>query len=295
MKIRALLIGAGLAGLGGLALYDYYSPDSRRERELHDVEKLKPDVKVACLPAARLARPFAAALFTDAQPASVITSDAARRSLVKHDCIRGASVHANVDRVAAAAGDESIAFFVSVLDACKLDKNEYPSPACAALDGLSARGGAAAVAALDRVATERKSAKEVWLGATYRLLQIPSWRSTPQLADMLATDPEWEARELLLEKVREKRDSLAREALTKAYSKEQDQGTKGRIRAALLELDNPGRCVAEDEGRGADGICRWFCRDLKTRLRYPKQGDCALVRDPESAPTVPVGASAVAR
>ena len=45
MKTRALLIGAGLATFGGLALYDYNSPESRRARELHDVEKLKPEVE----------------------------------------------------------------------------------------------------------------------------------------------------------------------------------------------------------------------------------------------------------
>jgi hypothetical protein len=297
MRIRALLVGAGLAGLGGLALYDYYSPDSRDERELHAVEKLKPDVQVpSCFPQARFARPFAAAVATDAQPASVIPTDAARRGLVKHDCIRGAAAHVNVDRVAHAAGDEGVAFFASVLDGCKLDKNEYPSPACAALDGLNARGGPKALAVLERIAQERKVGKEVWLGATYRLLQIPSWRSAAQLADMLGSEPEWEARELLLEKVREKRDPLAREALGNAYAKEEDEGTKGRIKAALLELDNPGRCVAEDEGRGADGICRWFCRDTNLRLRYPKQGDCALVRDPETATTTPkVDSAAVAR
>jgi hypothetical protein len=297
MKIRALLIGAGLAGLGGLALYDYNSPDSRRERELHEVEKLKPDAKVpACVPQGRLARPFIAALGADAQPDSVIANDAARRSLVKHDCIRGASTHTNVDRVAAAGGEDAVAFFAAVLDGCKLDKNEYPAPACGALDGLNARGGEKVVAVFERIAQERKSAKEVWLGATYRLLQLPSWRSAAQLADMLAAEPEWEARELLLEKVREKRDPLAREALTKAYAKEEDEGTKGRIKAALLELDNRGRCVAEDEGRGADGVCRWYCRDTNTRLRYPKQGDCALVRDAETpAAATPVGSAAVAR
>ena len=34
MNVRAILIGAGVAALGGFALYDYYSPESRRARAL---------------------------------------------------------------------------------------------------------------------------------------------------------------------------------------------------------------------------------------------------------------------
>ena len=45
MKVRTILVVASVAALGGYALYDYYSPDSRRARELHIVETLKPDVK----------------------------------------------------------------------------------------------------------------------------------------------------------------------------------------------------------------------------------------------------------
>ena len=43
MKVRTILVVASVAALGGYALYDYYSPDSRRARELHIVETLKPD------------------------------------------------------------------------------------------------------------------------------------------------------------------------------------------------------------------------------------------------------------
>ena len=296
MKVRALLIGAGLAGLGGLAVYDYNSPDSRRERELHEIEKLKPDLTLAeCLPPGRLARPFAAAVATDARPASSIDSDTTRRGIVKHDCIRGAATHAALDRLVAAAGDEAVAFYAGAIDRCKLEKSQYPTPACVALDALGLRGGAAAIAALERIATERKAGKEVWLGATYRLLQAPSWRTPAQLADQIVAEPEWEAKELLLEKVREKRHGSAREALAKAYSREDDEGLKGRLKAALLELDNPGRCVAEDEGRGADGICRYLCRDTNTRLRYSKSGkNCPLVRAPE-APVTPLGTAAIGK
>jgi len=51
MKFLTSLVMAGVAALGGYALYDYYSPDSRRARELHIVDTLKPDVKPqACWP-----------------------------------------------------------------------------------------------------------------------------------------------------------------------------------------------------------------------------------------------------
>jgi hypothetical protein len=296
MKVRALLVGAGLAGLGGLALYDFNSPESRRERELHEIEKLKPDLALAeCLPPGRLLRPFAAAVATDARPANTTDSDASRRGLVKHDCIRGAATHAALDRFVAATGEGAVPFAAAVIDRCKLDKNQYPSPACAALDVLGLQGGPAAVSALERVATERKAGKEVWLGATYRLLKAPAWRSPAELAELLVLESEWEAKELVLEKVREKRDASARAALTRAYAKEDDEGLKGRLKAALLELDNPGQCVAEDEGRAADGICRYFCRDANLRLRYPKDAKgCSLVRAPEP-PAAQIGTASIGR
>ena len=129
---------------------------------------------------------------------------------------------------------------------------------------------------------------EVWEGALYRAIQKPTSKSPAQLAAMIADDKEWEAKELLLEKIREKKDPAARDALQTAYAKEDDEQTKGHIRAALLEIDNPGRCVVEDEGRGADGICRYTCRETGTRLRFQKLGkECPLVREPEKAPEKP--------
>ena len=66
---------------------------------------------------------------------------------------------------------------------------------------------------------------------------------------MVPAETEWEAKELILETVRAKKDPAARPELEKAYATETDEQEKGKIKAALLELDNPGRCVAEDEGR----------------------------------------------
>ena len=208
--------------------------------------------------------------------------------MIKHDCIRGSPNHATVDKLVATSGDEMIPYLSQVVDRCKFDKNQLPNVACLALDGLAAQGSPTATAALDKIATERKTAKEVWEGALYRAIQKPDYKTPAQLAAMLADDKEWEAKELLLEKIREKHDPAARDPLTRAYAKEDDETTKGHVRAALLELDNPGRCVVEDEGRGADGICRYTCRETGTRLRFQKLGkECPLVREPEKAPEKP--------
>jgi hypothetical protein len=296
MKLRTVLVGLGLVALGGAALYDYNSPDSRRARELHDIEKLKPDIKIAdCYPQGPLAKAFAAAIANDT-PESPIENDVQRRSVIKHDCIRGGSAHGTVDKLAAAAGNEIVPYLEQVVDRCKFDRNQLPNPACLALDALATQGTPAATGALEKIATERKTSKEVFLGALYRAMQLPGFRTPAQLAAMIADDKEWEAKELLLEKIREKSDPAARDPLSRAYAKEEDETTKGHIRAALLELDNPGRCVAEDEGRGADGICRYTCRETKSRLSVQKMGkECPLVREPQKAPEKPaVEASSLA-
>jgi len=301
MNVRAILIGAGVAALGGFALYDYNSPDSRRARALHEVETLKPDVKPhSCLPPGPLSRAFAVAVTLDALPPTTFDSDARKRGLIKHDCIRGAAQHSTLDRLLDATGEDVVTYAAKVVESCPYNKNEYPVPECVALDVLGRRADAspAAVSALEKVATERKHGKEVWEGALYRLMSLPSWRTSAQLAAQLASEPEWEVRELLLEKVRERRDASNRASLQTAYAKEDDQSTKGRIKAALLELDNPGKCVVEDEGRADDGTCRYVCRDQNLRLRYPKEkGPCPLVRAPEppNAAKQPVNSAALAK
>jgi hypothetical protein len=290
MKVRSILVVAGVAALGGYALYDYYSPDSRRAREIHIVETLKPDLKPhACLPGGPLQKAFAVAVVLDAEPTSKLDTDARRRGLIKHDCIRGANNHSTLDRLFEATGDELVPYAIKVIDSCQTGKTEYPVPQCVALDVLARKADKSkeALAALERVATERKVAKEVWEGATFRLISMPNWHTPAQLADQLASEPEWELRELLLEKVRERRDQSTRPGLQAAYAKEDDVTTKGRIKAALLELDNPGKCVAEDEGRGEDGTCKYFCRDGGVRLRYAKEGKggCPLTHEPEAPKT----------
>jgi hypothetical protein len=237
----------------------------------------------------------------DAVPPTTFDSDARKRGLIKHDCIRGAAQHSTLDRVLDATGDDVVAYAAKVVESCPYNKNEYPVPECVALDVLGRRAdqSPAAVAALEKVATERKHGKEVWEGALYRLMSLPSWRTPAQLAAQLASEPEWEVRELLLEKVRERRDAQTRASLQTAYAKEDDQSTKGRIKAALLELDNPGKCVVEDEGRAEDGTCRYACRDQNLRLRYPKEkGPCPLVREPEppnAGAKPPVNSAALAK
>jgi hypothetical protein len=289
MKVRTILVVAGVAALGGYALYDYYSPDSRRAREIHIVETLKPDLTPqACLPAGEVKKAFAVAVALDAEPVSRLDSDARRRGLIKHDCIRGANNHATLDRLMEGTGDELVPYAIKVVETCQTGKTEYPVPQCVALDVLARHAGKSkeALAELEKVAKERKLAKEVWEGATFRLISMPNWHTPAQLAEQLASEPEWEIRELLLEKIRERRDPSTKASLETAYAKEDDVTTKGRIKAALLELDNPGKCVVEDEGRGEDGSCKYVCRDSGIRLRYAKEGkECPPVREPEQPKT----------
>src|SRR5438477_485740 len=117
MNVRAILIGAAVAALGGFALYDYYSPESRRARAIHEVETLKPDVKPhACLPQGPLTKAFAAAVALDAMPSTAFDSDARKRGVIKHDCIRGATNHATVDRLLDVSGEEIVAYSAKVVD-----------------------------------------------------------------------------------------------------------------------------------------------------------------------------------
>ena len=140
-----------------------------------------------------------------------------------------------------------------------------------------------------------KARKNVYLGALFRLMASPGWHTTPQLAAMLPGETDWEAKELLIEQIRAKKDPAARGDLQKAYGTETDEQERGKIKAALLEIDNAGRCVVEDEGRGEDGNCRYVCREQNLRLKIAKQGPtCPLVREaPQQNPPGVAAATAV--
>jgi hypothetical protein len=86
---------------------------------------------------------------------------------------------------------------------------------------------------------------------------------------------------MMLEHIRHHKDPSAKPDLEKAYAAEQDLQEKGLIKAALLELDNPGKCVVTDEGRAESGNCRYTCIDINRWFSIPKPAaGCALVTDP---------------
>src|SRR5882724_9366865 len=90
MNIRTILVGAGVLALGGYALYDYNSPESKLARELKEIEQLEPDIKPPeCFPKGQNAKLFAAAIQRDRRPKSELTDEVTRRSAIAHDCIRG--------------------------------------------------------------------------------------------------------------------------------------------------------------------------------------------------------------
>ncbi|HEY4884941.1 MAG TPA: hypothetical protein VII08_15000 [Myxococcales bacterium] len=282
MNIRTILVGAGVLALGGYALYDYNSPESKLARELKEIEQLEPDIKPPeCFPKGQNAKLFAAAIQRDRRPRRELTDEVTRRSAITHDCIRGNDPK-TVARVVKALGPAGVPVYAEVLEKCPVVKDEYPVYACFALDALHFEGGKDASAALEKALTNKdKGRKNVYLGALYRLMNTTGWKTNAQLAQMIPVEPVWEAKQLLIEHIRHHKDPSARPDLDKAYSLEQEQQEKGLIRAALLEIDNPGKCVVSDEGRAETGLCRYTCTEINRWFSLPKpKTGCALATDP---------------
>lgn len=292
MKLSTILIGAGAVALGGYVWMDYNSADSRNARELKEIEQLQPDVKApSCFPPGLNARLFAIAISRDQRPAAELENDGVRRSAIEHDCIRGNDAK-TVARVVKALGPAGVPTYAGVLEKCPVAKDEYPVYACFALDALADEGGKESVAALEKVLAVKdlskdKPRKVVYLGALYRLMNSPGWKTVPQLAAMLPGENDWKAKELILERIRNHRDASAKAELEKSYAAETDPQEKGLIKAALLEIDNPGKCVMTDEGRAENGLCRYTCHDQNRWFSVPKpRAGCPLVTEvpPEAAP-----------
>ena len=291
MKITSILIPAGAVALGAYVYFDYNSADSKNARELKEIEQLEPDVKAPdCFPKGVNGKLFAVAISRDQRPKAELENDQTRRGAIEHDCIRG-NQPATVARVVKALGAAGVPTYASVLESCPVAKDEYPVYACFALDALGDEGGKDSVAAMEKALTNKdKSRKNVYLGAIYRLMNTPGWKTVPQLADMLPAETEWKAKELMLEYIRNHKDMSAKPNLEKAYAAEQDQQEKGLIKAALLELENPGKCVMTDEGRAENGICRYTCHDINRWFSVPKpaKGTCPLVTEPPAEAPAPV-------
>ena len=285
MKISTILIGAGAVALGGYVYWDYNSPDSKNARELKEIEQLAPDIKQPdCFPKGLNSRLFAIAITRDQRSKAELENDQVRRSAIEHDCIRG-NQPATVFRAVKALGPVGVPIYAEVLEKCPVVKDEYPVYGCFALDALAAEGGKDSVAAMEKYyqvpANKEKAKKNVWLGALFRLMNVPGWKTNAQLAAMVPVESEWKAKELMLEYIRYHKDPSAKPELEKAYAAEQDQQEKGLIKAAILELENPGKCVMTDEGRAETGICRYTCIDQKRwfSVQKPKTGTCPLVAE----------------
>jgi hypothetical protein len=282
MNLRPILIGAGVVALGGYALYDYYGPESKLARELKEIEQLEPDLKPPdCFPKGQSGKLFAVAIQRDRRPKAELNDDVIRRSAIKHDCIRGNDPK-TVQRVVKALGPSGVPAYSEVLEKCPVVKEEYPVYGCFALDALYAEGSKASIAAMEgTLANKDKARKNIYLGALYRLMSTNGWKNNAQLAQMLPAETDWEAKQLILEYVRHHRDPAAKADLQVAYDKEQELQEKGLIKAALLEIDNPGKCVVNDEGRAESGVCRYTCTDINRWFSVPKpKTGCPLVTDP---------------
>jgi len=186
MNIRPILVGAGVLALGGYALYDYYSPESKLARELKEIEQLEPDVKPPeCFPKGLNSKLFAVAIQRDRRPKAELVNEVTRRSAIKHDCIRGNDPK-TVQRVVKALGAGGVPVYAEVLEKCPVVKDEYPVMGCFALDALYAEGSKASVAAMEKELTNKdKARKNVYLGALFRLMNTQGWKTNGQLAQML--------------------------------------------------------------------------------------------------------------
>src|SRR5690349_5528343 len=196
MNIRTILVALGVLALGGYAFYDYYSPESKLAREMKEIEQLEPDVKVPeCFPKGTNSKLFMVGITRDLRPRSELENDATRRSAIKHDCIRGNGPK-TLPRVVKALGEQGVPIYAEVMQKCPVVKDEYPVYSCFALDALAIEGSKASVAVLEKELTDReKGRKNVYLGALFRLLNTPGWRTNAQIAGMLATETEWEGKE----------------------------------------------------------------------------------------------------
>jgi hypothetical protein len=281
MHIRTIVIGVAVLALGGYALYDYYSPESKLARELKEIDQLEPDIKPPeCFPKGTNAKLFAVGIQRDRRPKSELQDDVVRRSAIKHDCIRGNDPK-TVQRVVKALGASGVPVYAEVLQKCPVGKDDYPVYGCFALDALAAEGSKESVAAMEgALGNKDKTRKNIYLGTLYRLMNTSGWKTNAQLAQMIPPETEWEAKELMLEYIRHHKDPSARPDLEKAYAAEQDQQEKGLIKAALLEIDNPGKCVVTDEGRAESGLCRYSCVEINRWFSVPKpKTGCPLVAD----------------
>jgi hypothetical protein len=287
MKLSSVLIGAGALALGGYVWMDYNSADSKNARELKELQTLAPDVKQPdCFPKGLNGKLFAIAIGRDQRSKADLENEVTRRSAIEHDCIRG-NQPATVFRAVKAMGPAAVPVYAEVLEKCPVVKDEYPVYACFALDALGAEGGKESVAVLEKSLTNKdKTRKNIYLGALYRLMMTPGWKTTTQLAAMLPAETEWKAKELMLEYIRNHKDPGAKAELEKSYAAETDLQEKGLIKAALLELENPGKCVMTDEGRAENGICRYTCHDINRWFSVPKLKNvgCPLVTDPPKDP-----------
>jgi hypothetical protein len=279
MNIRTIVIAVAVLALGGYALYDYYGPESKLARELKEIEHLEPDIKAPdCFPKGPNAKLFAIGIQRDRRPKAELNDDVVRRSAIKHDCIRGNDPK-TVQRVVKALGASGVPVYAEVLKKCPVVKDDYPVYGCFALDALFAEGSKDSVAALESsLGNKDKARKNIYLGALYRLMNISGWKTNAQLAQMLPAETEWEAKELMLEYIRHHKDPSAKPDLERAYAAEQDPQEKGLIKAALLEMDNPGKCVVTDEGRAETGLCRYTCIEINRWFSSPKpKTGCPLV------------------
>src|SRR5882724_5916866 len=90
MNTRTILLGAGVLALGGYALYDSNSPDSKLARELKEIEQLEPDIKPPeCFPKGQSAKLFAVAIQRDRRPKTELTDEVSLSSGIAEGCIRG--------------------------------------------------------------------------------------------------------------------------------------------------------------------------------------------------------------
>jgi hypothetical protein len=261
--MRVALLAAAAALIAGVVVWS--SLDSPRGARLREVERLAPAARApACAPAAEETQAFAAALRAD-RPCEWLRPQPG----------------AALQRFASAAGPEAAPFLEQVASRCATD--EPTRAGCAALDALMllarAQSGPA-VTALQQKARATGQPVEAWFGAAMRLWAVRP-PSAPELLALLdaVTDPR--ARAEVLARLRALRDPSTRGALQALYDR-QAGPERAQVRAALLELEHPGRCVSEDDGQGSGKVCVYSCPGEAARRAVLRQSNvsCPLTFEP---------------
>jgi hypothetical protein len=155
-------------------------------------------------------------------------------------------------------GEAAIPFYEAVIAMC-------PGPwgwARPALFALAHLGTPRAIELLNRHAQTGQPVREAAVNA---LLEVPAFATSQSVAEHLLHEPDAELRRIYVVWLWAQGDARALPGLREAMSRENDQKTAQMIRAAILQVQHPDRCVLDDNFWRWDTLgnyCLYVCRGI---------------------------------